>query len=583
MVCCRWKEQGLTMKFGVVEIVISTIVLVLILFIVGYIIRKRFYKEVDKLESKKLDLMHRPVVEEMAKVKQLNMNGQTEKLFESWRQTWDEIIAVRLPNIDEMLFNAEEYTDRYRFKKAKETHQEIEKMINQIDNDITSILEELQELIGSEEKNRNEIADLLEKYKSSKKNLLSHRHIYGVSAQHLEVLLDSIGEKIANFENLTSGGNYLEAREVVLTLADEMDVLISKMEQIPDLLVEIQSVIPSQIQELKDGLNAMVAEGFILEHLQIDEQLEQINKELEAYKDFVSKAEVEEVETGLNEIKEQIDTLYDLLEKEVYAKHHVIEENEQAEIILNQLMEVSTAILDETKIVQSSYQLLDHELEIPRKFEKSLNQLKKRYEVLRAKIADEITAYSLLSEELTDIDTQLKKMQIEQNEFIERLQNLRKDELEVRDNLAVLQKQIKEILRKVKQSSMPGLPNDFEALYEQAEEQIADVYNSLNEKPLNMKSVQKFLDEAQDTVKHLYSRTEEHIETSWYAEKVIQYGNRYRGRNSQLRSELEKAERAFRNYDYKAALEQAATAVEQVEPGALKRIEELFNEELPKN
>src|SRR5690606_11684400 len=116
----------------------------------------------------------------------------------------------------------------------------------------------------------------------------------------------------------------------------------------------------------------------------------------------------------------------------------------QAEIILNQLMEVSTAILDETKIVQSSYQLLDHELEIPRKFEKSLNQLKKRYEVLRAKIADEITAYSLLSEELTDIDPQLKKMQIEQNEFIERLQNLRKDELEVRDSLAVLQKQIKE-------------------------------------------------------------------------------------------------------------------------------------------
>src|SRR5690606_41236946 len=97
-----------------------------------------------------------------------------------------------------MLFNAEEYTDRYRFKRAKETHQEIEKMINQIDNDITSILEDLQEIIGSEEKNRNEIADLLEKYKSSKKNLLSHRHIYGVSAQHIEVLLDSIGEKITN-------------------------------------------------------------------------------------------------------------------------------------------------------------------------------------------------------------------------------------------------------------------------------------------------------------------------------------------------------------------------------------------------
>lgn len=86
-----------------------------------------------------------------------------------------------------------------------------------------------------------------------------------------------------------------------------------------------------------------------------------------------------------------------------------------------------------------------------------------------------------------------------------------------------------------------------------------------------MKSVQSHLFEATDTVDHLYSRTEEHIENARLAEQVIQYGNRYRGQHPQLRADLDKAEKAFRNYEYRSSLEQAAAAVEKVEPGALKK------------
>ncbi|MBS4202574.1 septation ring formation regulator EzrA [Lederbergia citrea] len=567
------------MKYGV-EIVIAAIVIILILFVVGYIMRKKYYQEVDQLEKRKLELMNRPVVEEMAKVKQLNMTGQTEEMFERWRQTWDDIIAVQLPNIDEMLFYAEEYTDKYRFKQAKETHERIEDMLTKINDQIDLLLKELTELVGSEEKNRIEIEGILEQYRKTKKTLLAHRHTYGLAADRLEQLQDTIGEKLANYKELTKDGNYLQAREVVLSLSIDMEQLASKMEKIPDLLTECQTMIPAQKNELADGYREMSKQGFVLEHLQIDKQLKQLEKELETYKQFLKDAEVEEVESGMYETKEKIEVLYDLLEKEVYAKHYVFQESEKAGFILDQLKDVNAEIEAETNIVQTSYQLFDNELEMPKSFEKSLSQLTSRYELLKAKITEETTAFTLLSEELKVIEEQLKVLQMEQNEFIERLQNLRKDELEVREKLAGLQRKINEIIRLVQKSRMPGLPGDFESLYDQAEEQIEDVYKSLNEKPLNMKSVQKYLYDATDTVEHLYTRTEEHIENATLAERVIQYGNRYRVRDPQLRANLEQAEQAFRNYEYKAALEQAATAVEAVEPGALQRIEEMLNEEL---
>ncbi|MBS4216827.1 septation ring formation regulator EzrA [Bacillus sp. FJAT-49711] len=567
------------MKYSV-EIVIASIIIVLIFFVVGYIMRKKYYKDIDKLESRKMELMNRPVMEEMAKVKKLNMTGQTEEMFERWRGMWDDIIAVQLPNIDEMLFYAEEYSDKYRFNKAKETHIKIEKMLGDIEVQINQILEELAELIGSEEKNREEIEGLLEQFRHSKKNVLAHRHIYGVAADKLEQLLNEMGEKIANYEELTNHGNYLDARKVVITLASELEQLIIKMEKIPDLLTECQTVIPSQKGELTDGFHEMKQQGFVLEHLDIDREFEKLDKELETYIGFLKETETEDVEKGLQEIKDKIETLYDLLEKEVYAKHYILSENDNADNTIHQLKEINAEISRETQIVQHSYQLLNDDLETPSKLEKNLSQLSKRFELLNAKISEEKTAYTLLSEELKEIDTQIKALQQEQNDFIDKLQNLRKDELEVRKNIEILQKKIKEIISLVKKSRMPGLPGDFESLYEQAEEHIEDVIKSLDEKPLNMSSVQKFLYDATDTVDYLYSRTNEHIENARLAEKVIQYGNRYRGRNPQLRANLEKAEQAFRNYEYKSALEQAATAVEEIEPGALKRIEEIFSEDL---
>ena len=70
------------------------------------------------------------------------------------------------------------------------------------------------------------------------------------------------------------------------------------------------------------------------------------------------------------------------------------------------------------------------------------------------------------------------------------------------------------------------------------------------------------------------------IENVLIIERLIQFGNRYRATNRQVHENLLEAEDAFKKFRYIKALEDAAKAVEIIDPNAIKRIEELVQEQL---
>lgn len=134
------------------EYIIIPIILLLILAIVGLMMRRKHTTIISQLENEKLQIQNNPINEEISKVKSLNMNGETEEMFERWRNSWDEVIDVHMTKIDSLLFDAEDQINRLRFKKATLIEREIEDYILKCEKDKDKILEELNELIGSEEK-----------------------------------------------------------------------------------------------------------------------------------------------------------------------------------------------------------------------------------------------------------------------------------------------------------------------------------------------------------------------------------------------------------------------------------------------
>ncbi|UNT56745.1 septation ring formation regulator EzrA [Lysinibacillus capsici] len=561
------------------EYIIIPIILLLILAIVGFMMRRKHVAIIAKLENEKLQIQHNPINEEISKVKSLNMNGETEEMFERWRNTWDEVIDVRMTKIDSLLFDAEDQINRLRFKRATFIEREIEDYIEKCDQDKNKILEELNELIGSEEKNRIEIEQLKEYYRSARKTLLAHQHSFGVALPALEKKLETFVQKFEEFDVLTNEGNYLQAREIVISLNQESQQTFEYINDVPTILTEIQVKLPGAVQELRNGQREMEDQSYYLQHLELTDALNKYEKEFEALKLELAELNLKVVKPRVTEINEEIDHFYDLLEKEVIAKNYVDQNCDRLLSSITNVISSTKLVNDEATYVQQSYHLNEKDAEIPKVALKQLEALQHRYDLLAMRVREEKSAYSSLQEELIEISEELERIHEEQGHLSNTMKKLRIDENKARAQVENLKKILQDTDRLLNKANIPGIPEEMDARLDEAAEHIYVVMQSLQEVPLNMGTVHNNLNAATLCVEDVKVKAHELIENVMLIERIIQYGNRHRASNPKLNGRLREAEEAFHQFRYAKALEEAGTAVEEMEPGALKRIQEMVAEE----
>ncbi|MFJ7645999.1 septation ring formation regulator EzrA [Lysinibacillus sp. NPDC097279] len=561
------------------EYIIIPIILLLILAIVGLMMRRKHTTIISQLENEKLQIQNNPINEEISKVKSLNMNGETEEMFERWRNSWDEVIDVHMTKIDSLLFDAEDQINRLRFKRATLIEREIEDYILKCEKDKNKILEELNELIGSEEKNRIEIEQLKEYYRSARKTLLAHQHSFGVALPALEQKLEVFVQKFEEFDVLTSEGNYLQAREIVINLNHESQQTFEYINDVPTILTELQVKLPGAIQELRNGQREMEEQSYYLHHLELTEALDKLEVEFAKLKEELAELNITVVKPRVAEINEEIDHFYDLLEKEVIAKNYVDQNCERLLGSITNVISSTRLVSDEATFVQQSYHLNEKDAEIPKAALKQLEALQRRYDLLAIRVAEEKSAYSSLQEELIEISEELERIHEEQGHLSNTMKKLRIDENKARTQVENLKKTLQETDRLLNKANIPGIPEEMDARLDEAAEHIYVVMQSLQEVPLNMGTIHNNLNAATLCVEDVHAKAHELIENVMLIERIIQYGNRHRATNPKLNARLKEAEQAFHQYRYAKALEEAGTAVEEMEPGALKRIEAIVAEE----
>lgn len=554
--------------------IISIILAIIALIIIGLILRKRVYDTVDKLESWKLDIMNRNVAADLSRMKELNLSGETEEKFEKWRKRWDSIITTELGDIEELLYDAEYSADRYRFKTAKKLTVDIEHHLNNIENDLDDMLRQLNELLKAEEESRKGIEQLKPKIKELRTYILQNQAKFSRATVRYEVEFDELDEMVNTYVEMIENGNYEKGKQTVDELKERIELVEKDIEQFPELYQQCKIELPRQLDKLFDGIQEMKKEEYRLESFSLEKEINEYQARLLDCVRTLEKTGIDKVKSVITEIEERIQEMYDLLEKEAIAKNFV--ESKFVSIVqsFEQFKEQFKKTKEEVEQLKEAYHFNDDDLESYLALDKTFDSIETNISTLTKSIEEKKEPHSKLRRLLEDGIKQIDRLNEEHEQFLQRIETLRKDEMEARERVEKMRRQIYDTNRKLRRSNIPGVPNFIWTLLDEAASKNEHVLTILDQQPIDILDVQKTLSEAKEAVDRVMDEADNVIEQAFLTERVIQYANRYRSMSPDLAEKLSQAEALFRKSNYELALELAAKAVEEVEPGALKRIEE---------
>ncbi|WP_085991679.1 septation ring formation regulator EzrA [Oceanobacillus senegalensis] len=554
--------------------IIGSILFVIVLLIIGLIFRKRIYDAVDKQENWKLDIMSRNIASQLSRIKALNLSGETQDRFEIWKERWEDIVAKELPDLEEHLLDAEEAADKFLFPKAKRVLADGEKVLKTIEKDLEEMLNGLEELLESEEISRKEVEELEPSIKKLRKKLSQNRYLYGKAELQFDVALDELEEAFGEYHELVNKGNYFEAKELVIQIKQDKEEIEDLIENFPSILKKCKYDVPGHLDNLLAGIKEMKEDGYRVEHLGFEKDIHTYQEKLKELLLLLEKGKTKETVQFLAEMDERINEMYQLLEKEAIAKNYLetrVPSFQHSLDIMNDKYEKAQSEVEE---LRHAYFFEDSDMEKYMSLGNSISMLEDKINEISMDMDDRGISHAELRDRLEIGYQKLEELDKDLEEFKESIQNLRKDELEARDKLAEMRRQLYNLNRKLKKSNIPGVPTYIWNSMEETAIKNSKVIAALEKTPLEMVAVNEALLESKVALDETMEQTDLMLEQAYLTEQVIQYANRYRSKYPLLAAKLAEAERLFRLYEYELALETAAKTLEEIEPGALNRIEE---------
>src|SRR5690625_1477759 len=527
------------------EFIIGAILAIIIIITVGLILRKKLYDGVDQYEARKLEIMNRNVAAELSKMKDLNMDGETKENFETWKEAWDTILTEDLAKVEELLYDTEKAADKYSFPTAKKHMKEMDAILLTIEEKVESLLKEIQTLLKTEANNRELMETIEPQLQELRKFLSQNRYKFNKADIRFETAMDKVKEDIDTYYELIEHGNNIEATDKVVHAEEQIEKIKTEMDEFPALYKKAKQEIPEQLDELLKGINDMGEQGYSFNQTSLLLDVGQLQSQMEEAVQQLENEGTEAVKQLMQETEDRITNIYDDLETEALARNFIETKLPEYEKAVDKFDDIFDVAKEEVRVLTQAYHFNESDLEKFKSLDSELKQIHERLKKMQQKVSNNQEIHSVIREELESAILNLQKLEEEYHSFKKRIENLRKDELEARNELQILQEKLSKINRQLRHSNLPGIPNFVWRLMEEASEKNNQVLVTLEQKPINISEVQHALSEAKSGVGQLVENADNVLEQASLTEHVIQYANRYRSTDAELANGLKEAERLF--------------------------------------
>ena len=553
-------------------VVIALIIVIAILHIVKRAEMRYYQNKVKNLEIQRNMVASTPVLLELSKVEPIIKNDKMEEKYNKWQEKFLDIKEKRLSFIDDMLIDLDVYVEKRDYKSCGYRIADAEIEIYKVRESAEHLLEEIKDITLSEEKYRAIVIKLKTKYRALNKEFQDHRDLYGFLQEAVEMQLENIERRFLDFEKVMEANEYSE----VVHICKALDTMIEHMEiiinELPDVLLMANQVIPNRMREVEQTNNEMTSEGYVLDYLNVNYNIEESRKNIEK---ILDRAKVLNLESSMFDLKtmlEYYDSLFIDFEKErlsrkVYEETVVDFEKHLEEV--NRLVQDVYSQLDDIK---NMYDLTDNDIDVIHEVNKTLVVINDDYKKMISKDQNKSSPYSMLNEEVDNLSNRLSVMEDDFDQALKSLGNMYDDEVRAREQLNEIQHFLKICKNQMRSYKLPVVNNSYFVQLKEANEAILEVINELEKKPIVIKILNTRVDTARDLVLKLYNTTTDMIKTARLAEMAIVYGNRYRSKFEEVNQGLNDAEEYFYKGNYKDSLDASIKVTSIVDENIYRKL-----------
>ena len=563
-------------KVTVIIIVASIIFITLLLFVIKTIFKnkkkKSILSSIDKLTTEKNMIISSILKSELAKAEKLANNKKTEKEVEDWKSRFEEIENTDMPILTDELIEVETRMVENDYEKAFEALTKAEKDIFHVKAKSIKLLGEIKDLTESEDRNREAITKLKSVYREVVFKYNKNKNDYQDVSSRIELQFENINKLFSAFEVAVQNKEYEELGKIVKALDDMINNISIVIEEAPTIVLMAKMVLPKKMKDIKNISTRMTRDGYNLEYLNIDYNIEETNKKINEIMDRLYVLNLQDSIFDLKTLIDYYEGLYSDFDSEKRGK----KEYERGIInITERISKVSSIIRNlyaEIDNIKDTYDLSDDEIKVIDELNKELITVKDSFKLINDRSLSKVMPYSKLSNECELVAVNLSKVEDKLETTLKNLGSLKEDEARARDQLYEIKNIINNSKYKIKDYNLPVIPDKFYVELKEAYDAVKEINNEIEKKPISIKVLNLRVDTARDLALKLYQTATNTISSAEAAESAIVYGNRYRTSNKEVESGLISGSKAFYKGEYKESLEIVLNTLNIVEPGIQKKL-----------
>lgn len=554
--------------------ILAIIIIVLIIVGIMFYLRSNKRKIVEEAEERKLKVQRLPFEENLKQLSELNLKGETRKNYDAFKRDTLDYTNNYLAPVEEKIHDAEIQLDKFQFSGAQSDIDDAHELMDKYEAGYQQQVEDVNEIVSLHKENEQVYEKCKTNYREMKRDVLANRHQFGDAASPLEKRIESFEPELEQYEELKEEGNYVQAHNHIMGLNESMNEVQKYMDEIPELIREAQKELPGQFQDLKYGCRDLKMNGYDLDHVKIDGTLQSLKTELNFVEPMISRLELDNANDKLEQINDKLDEMYDLIEHEVKAKNEVEETKEQITDELFKAREMNYTLRTEIDYIRENYFINESDVHSIRQHENEIQNLVAVYDEILKEMAKSAVRYSEVKDNLEYLDDHVKVINENQEKLQNHLIQLREDEAEAEDNLLRIQSKKEEVYRRLLASNLTSVPERFIIMKNEIDHEVRETNDQFSERPIHVKQLKDKVAKIVIQMNTFEDEANDVLVNAVYAERLIQYGNRYRKDHNNVDKSLNEAERLFKNNRYKRSIEISEQALESVEPGITKYIED---------